>query len=255
VELLIAATLAPTHLRVRAEDLELLQIEMDLLWRANSGPELVVASVREGIRLRVTPAVPERLAHALRTEAESAHPNTDLMQPPPVVEHMRRQLEDALGAAVALVAGSGPSFLVHDGVQARVTAQVVRSNGPDVESLRAENPGNWPHDEWHDLVKGDLGPWVMATVDRRVVSICHTYRSNPHAAEAGVWTHPNHRGQGQAAACTAEWANLMRPTQRVLFYSTSSSNTSSQRVAARLALQHLGCLWQLSRAAGPVSLE
>ena len=69
--------------------------------------------------------------------------------------------------------------------------------------------------------------------------------SNSIAGEAGVWTHPDFRGQGHAAATTAEWAALMRPTDRLLFYSTSRTNRASQRVAAHLGLRRIGFLWQL----------
>jgi hypothetical protein len=34
-------------------DLELLQIEMDLLWGTNAGPELVLACAADGVRLRL----------------------------------------------------------------------------------------------------------------------------------------------------------------------------------------------------------
>jgi predicted GNAT family acetyltransferase len=118
----------------------------------------------------------------------------------------------------------------------------------DLPSLEAANPGNWPPDEWQDLLAGRLGAWVMALVDGRVASICHTPRLNARAAEAGTWTRTDFRGRGLAAACTAEWAQLLRPSGRLLFYSTSRSNRSSQRVAARLGLHQLGCLWQLRRA-------
>ena len=166
-----------------------------------------------------------------------------------MVERMRLVLEDALGAPVALTAESGPSYLVHQGAHAPSTAHLVRSDASDSDALRQANPSNWATDEWQHLLRGDLGPWVMATVDGRVVSICHASRCNAHAAEAGVWTQPDYRGQGHAAACTAEWASLMRPSGRLLFYSTSHTNHSSQRVAARLGLRRLGCLWQLARAA------
>jgi len=111
--------------------------------------------------------------------------------------------------------------------------------------LRAANPGNWGADEWQNLLDGRLGPWVMASHGERVISICHTPVANASAAEAGVWTHPDFRGGGHAAATTAEWAVLMRPSRRLLFYSTSRTNWSSQRVAARLGLRRIGFLWQL----------
>jgi hypothetical protein len=230
-------------------DLELLRIEMDMLWRSDNAPDLVLACAREGMRVRVTPDVPEWLATLARAEVESASPRMDVMLPPPLVERMRLLLEDALGASVAMTAESGPSYVIHQGVHAATSAQLVRSDAPGIDLLRQANPGNWAIDEWQHLLQGDLGPWVMATVEQRVVSICHTARSSSRAAEAGVWTHPDHRGQGHAAACTAEWASLMRPSQRLLYYSTSRTNGSSQRVAARLGLRHLGCVWQLSRAA------
>ena len=100
--------------------------------------------------------------------------------------------------------------------------------------MRHANPGNWADDEWRDLLDLRLGPWVMAMQRERVISICHTLVSNSIAAEAGVWTPADFRSKGHGAATTAEWAALMRPTGRLLFYSTSWTNRASQRVAARL---------------------
>src|SRR5262249_34490237 len=93
----------------------------------------------------------------------------------------------------------------------------------------------------------------MAMHGERVISICHTPVANASAADAGVWTHPEFRGHGHAAAATAEWAALMRTSGRQLFYRTSRTNLASQRVAARLGLRRIGYLWQLqsmTRAAG-----
>jgi hypothetical protein len=42
-----------------------------------------------------------------------------------------------------------------------------------------------------------------------------------------------------AAAVTAKWSSHPELASRELFYSTTVANTSSQRVAARLGLQHL----------------
>lgn len=85
----------------------------------------------------------------------------------------------------------------------------------------------------------------MAMHGDQLMSICHTLVANVTAAEAGVRTHPDFRGQGHAAAVTAEWAALMRRTGKLLFYGTSRTNGSSQRVAARLGLRHVGYVWQL----------
>jgi RimJ/RimL family protein N-acetyltransferase len=233
---------------IEINDLELLKIEMDLLWGTDSGPELVLAAAAAGMCARVTRAVPEWLAPEVAGELESALPSPHPNVPPPIVERLRPRLEDALGTTIVLAPGSGPSFLIHERANFPATAHLVRSEDPDVSALRDANPGNWQGEEWRHLVAGQLGPWVMAVVHDQVVSICHTPVSNPRAAEAGVWTHPDYRGQGLAPACTAEWAALMRPSGRRLFYSTSHTNRSSQRVAARLGLRHLGYLWQLSRA-------
>ncbi|MBV9601942.1 MAG: SET domain-containing protein-lysine N-methyltransferase [Chloroflexi bacterium] len=127
----------------------------------------------------------------------------------------------------------------------RTNAELIRSDSGDPARLRAANPGNWGADEWHDLLDSRLGPWVMAMHGERVISICHTPVANTSAAEAGVWTHPDFRGHGHAAAVTAEWAALMRASGRLLFYSTSRKNRSSQGVAARLGLRRMGYLWQL----------
>lgn len=232
-------------------DLELLHIEIETLWPADargriSGPDLVIASSADGCAAAIGAAVPDELAAVLaRTVAESA-PQTDLSTAPPILEECRQALEDRLGP-VAHMPTSGPSYLVPKNVAFRSEVTLVRSDSPDVAPLRGANPGNWQPQEWEQLLDGQLGPWAMATHDGAVISICHTPRYSPRAAEAGTWTRPDFRGQGHAAATTAAWAALLRPSGRHLFYSTSSTNLSSQRVATRLGLRPIGWLWQLAR--------
>jgi Acetyltransferase (GNAT) domain len=227
-----------------SSDLELLAIEMDLLWGTGAGPQLVLACARDGVRARIGNQIASDVARTLTTEIGSAPSGTDPDAPPPQVEHWRMLVENALGVAVTLAPGSGPSYLIERDVRFPATAVLVRSDTTDLASVRHANPGNWADDEWRDLLGGHLGPWVMAMQRERVISICHTPVSNAVAAEAGVWTHPDFRGQGHAAAATAEWAALMRPTGRLLFYSTSWTNRASQRVAARLGLRRMGHLCQ-----------
>jgi RimJ/RimL family protein N-acetyltransferase len=192
----------------------------------------------------MTSALPRSIADAVHAEIQRAAASISL-QPPPLVERIRPWLEDSLGSPVQLTPTSGPTFVIDRPIAFPTSARLVRSNSPQAGDLREANPGNWEAQEWQDLLEGRLGPWVMAMAYEHVVSICHTPASNARAAEAETWTHPAFRGQGFAAACTANWATLSRPGQRLLFYSTSRTNFSSQRVAQRLGLRQIGCLWQL----------
>ena len=54
----------------KLSDLELLRIEMDLLWGTQDGPELAVACARQGLWARVNNTVPERLVRSLVAEVE-----------------------------------------------------------------------------------------------------------------------------------------------------------------------------------------
>ena len=107
-------------------------------------------------------------------------------------------------------------------------------------------PQGWESGEWAALVEGDLDGWAIALRDGEVVALCHTSAATARAAEVGVWTRPDARGRGYAAAVTAAWAGVQAPSGRRLFYSTSVDNRSSQRVAARLGLRPLGWMWKLT---------
>jgi hypothetical protein len=196
----------------------------------------------------MTSVVPPSIADAVRAEFQRTAPSVGL-EPPPLVERLRVCLEDAWSTSVQLTPGSGPTFVIDHPITFPSNVTLIGSNASEGRDLRGANPGNWEPQEWHELLDGNLGPWVMAIAQGQVVSICHTPASNARAAEAGVWTHPDFRGQGLAAACTANWATIMRPSGRLLFYSTSRTNSSSQHVAQRLGLRQIGCLWQLTRVA------
>ncbi len=103
----------------------------------------------------------------------------------------------------------------------------------------------WEPGEWADLIAGRLGPWAFGLEEERVVALCHTSVACPSAAEAGVWTHPDHRGQGWAPMVTSAWAKEAGATFENLFYSTDFANLASQAVARKLGLEGIGALWQL----------
>lgn len=233
-------------------DLELLQIEITVLWEVDDqgrlrGPdELVLAAATNGITAAVAHSVPGDLAAALLDTVGRATLPPATAQPPAAIQECRALLAQA--APGRLVLSGGPSYLLSPPIRYERPAVVLRSDSPDAASVRGARPDNWEPDEWEELVTGGTGaPWAMIIDHGRVATICHTPRRSAIGAEAGTWTDPEYRGRGYAAAATAAWADLLAGSCPYLFYSTSTDNHSSQRVAERLRLRHLGWLWKLSR--------
>ncbi len=83
-------------------------------------------------------------------------------------------------------------------------------------------------------------PWCFAMHENRIASVGFTARLGDHGAESGIVTVPDLRGRGFAAAAVSGWARHPDLQNRMRFYSTSNSNTSSQRVAERLGLSFIG---------------
>ncbi len=219
-----------------------------------TAPWLVLATSRESCIAAVRSDVPHEVAAGLSAAAAQASPSS--ADEDEIVERCGRLLEETLGR-VSL--SSGPSYLIPPSVtfisDAVSEARLHLSDGNDIGALRDASPdgGGWSPDEWRQLLEGTLGPWAIATIDREVAAICHSARLALRGAEAGVWTHERFRGRGLAAAVTAAWASLLAPTGRLLFYSTSADNLSSQRVAARLNLRQIGSTWRFAPADHPRS--
>jgi hypothetical protein len=76
-------------------DLQLLDLEMDLLWGKRAGPDLVIACARDGVRVSYGQRVPAELARVIVDEIGSANPVVNSSTPPPKVERWRVLLEDA----------------------------------------------------------------------------------------------------------------------------------------------------------------
>lgn len=241
-------------------DSELMAIEVYTLWTTDArgrlvgsrestpspAPHVVIATFAAGRQMALGRDLPENVARALERAFAGAAPGTGSGEPPPAVADCREILKAWRGSGRLEF---GPTYLVHPGVAFTSTVEVVTSADRDRHpSIAERNPdvASWAPREWRQLVSGELGPWAMAVVAGRVVAICHASRLTERAAEAGVWTDPAFRGRGYAAAATAAWASVLAPSGRWLFYSTSSGNRSSQRVAARLGLREVGWLWKLS---------
>jgi hypothetical protein len=239
-------------------DLALLGIEIDTLWSSDTrgrlvvsrepdgraAPLLVVAVSDEGRAVAVGADVPDRIAFELEAAVDRA-PSAPPGLPHASIDGCEQLLSSAFGPVQR---SSGPSYLAPPGTSFKSATVVHRSTDDDAESLRERNTERtgWSDEDWGSLLDGTFGPWAIATIAGNVIAICHCARLTDQGAEAGVWTDPDFRGRGHAAAVTAAWVSLLAPSGRHVFYSTSADNTSSQRVAARLGLRPIGWLWQLS---------
>lgn len=239
-------------------DLELLEIELETLWVTDErgrllhdrtpakrpAPSVVVASCADGWLVAAAAGVPDPVIAGLRETMSAAPVDRDTSGP----LHWDELLEPHFGA---LEVFSGPSYLIPPGTSYRSSAAIVSSDADatTIGGLRAHNPpgANWTGEDWDVLLEGRFGPWAMATSADRVIALCHSARLGDRGAEAGVWTDPDFRGQGHAAAATAAWAGLVAPSGKVVYYSTSDDNHSSLRVAERLKLQRLGWLCEVYR--------
>jgi RimJ/RimL family protein N-acetyltransferase len=255
---------ARTLTGMSSADVELLRTEIETLWvpdvtgrlvRVRSrtfraAPGLVLAVGADGGQcLAFGVDVPELVAHELEAVVKGTASAADPAEPPNGVARCMELLADALGPVDL---SSGLSYVIPPGVKFSSTAAITRSDRADVSSssARAPSSANWNDNEWRMLLDGVLGPWAMASIDGRIVSICHCARLAEKGAVAGVWTDPDFRGQGHAAAVVAAWASLLAPTGRHLFYSTFRENRSSRRVAARLRLRQIGWIWEIARQLG-----
>ncbi len=242
-----------------ATDPELLEIEIETLWATDhrgrlvksrgwngrTAPHLVIAASNDGQIAAIGSDVADALAVELQAAVSGGSPSPDPATAPASIARCEQLLRDSLGPVEL---SAGPSYVIPLATAFESPAEVQRSDGDESEALRGQNPeaANWSPDEWRLLLDGAFGPWAVATVGKQIISICHCARLTDRGAEAGVWTDPDFRGQGHAAAVTAAWASLLAPSGRHLFYSTSATNLSSQRVAARLNLHLIGWMWQLS---------
>jgi hypothetical protein len=72
--------------------------------------------------------------------------------------------------------------------------------------------------------------------DGMILSACVSSRQNSTAAEAWVFTHPDHRRKGLAQKVVAAWARSIKAESLIPFYSHNLENTDSAFLAKRLKL-------------------
>jgi RimJ/RimL family protein N-acetyltransferase len=197
---------------------------------------------RDGLRVVAGDGVDEGVVAGVR-DAVAAHAvPDDPANSGAVVDHVTHVLTERAGN-VRVTGGTSFVLTQVSHLETPHGVRIVRSTDATIPSLPC--PPNWHDDEWAQLVAGQFGPWVMALDGAgTVTSYCHTPGGvTDAAAEAGVWTHPDHRGRRLAQLVTAAWAAMLRAPGRVLFYSADRDNDASQRVAERLGARHIARDW------------
>ena len=238
-------------------DVDLLAIEIDTNWTRDergrlvqsrrsdlteAAPHVVIAKAAAARVVAFGSAVPDGVAAQLSAVIDADAPSGDPAEAPASLARTASIVSEAAGQVEVR---SGPSYAVVSAPAFSSDADVVTSLGPPQLQLQVPDGFPWEPDEWRSLMGGALGPWAMCTRAGTPVSLCHSARLTSFGAEAGTWTHPQHRGRGYAAHATAAWASLFAPNAQRLFYSTSADNRSSQCVAERLGLRPIGWLWKL----------
>lgn len=228
--------------KTQPTDLDLLALRAEGL----AGRSIAVRFDRTtaGEALHIAPSIPPHIAAAIEATWGGTPHGGDPTAPPPLLAQCEQVLMtagwNAHWGATNLV------YIIDPDVSFSTTATIHRSDRAAPGWLRGANPGNWEPVEWDELLDGQLGPWAMASEGRRVTSITHTPTPlNSRSAEAGAWTDTEFRGRGLAAAATASWADVLRPSGRFLFYGTGADNRSSRRSADRLGLRLIGYQWLL----------
>jgi hypothetical protein len=94
---------------------------------------------------------------------------------------------------------------------------------------------------WVREVQPHEHPLAVSRNERgEVVAVCHSSRSTPDGAEAGVETASEYRGRGLACEVVLAWATAVRVEGRLPLYSTDWSNLASRAVATKLGLAMYG---------------
>lgn len=93
---------------------------------------------------------------------------------------------------------------------------------------------------WEGPLNSTQEPCFVVEVGGEIVSLCHSSRSLPGAAAAGVSTSPAYRRRGYARRVVQSWAADVMAGGRLAFYSTTWENAASTAIAQGLRLRFFG---------------
>ncbi|HME70824.1 MAG TPA: GNAT family N-acetyltransferase [Myxococcota bacterium] len=207
----------------------------------SSGPRLFFAGCPQGNIARVRRDVEDQIALSLLAIAVEEPPWRD----PDVLPQSLGKVIDLLSLDQQVVTiAPGVIYRLPNGLRYEHPIKIVRGDSAEGEQMLARFADRGLPQSMLDAGFKGVGdfwePWCVALGGDEIASIGFAARIGDLGAEIGVYTFPKFRAQGFAAAVTASWSSLPCLKSRTLFYSTQRSNSSSQRVAARLGLRRIG---------------
>jgi hypothetical protein len=130
----------------------------------------------------------------------------------------------------------GPAYIILERVQASGNVLLIS------EANKHLLETNFP---WALTTRSSykMSPLAATVAEGNAVSICFCARLSPWAAEAGVVTAEEFRGQGHASAAVAGWASTVRQLGLIPLYSTWWENAASLSVARKLDMELYGVDW------------
>jgi len=201
-------------------------------------PRLFLGRTRAGNVWRLRDDLPNALATELAGVLETEPTATDLRQPPATLARLRDFLTND-GSKESIY--QGPAFQFP--LELPEAPKVSMIHQSKMELVKEHFLGHYP---WLVDEFNIRQPIAAIIRDGVAVSICFSARMTSEAAEAGVDTAPDFRGQGFAPQVVSAWAEGVRRLRRVPLYSTSWDNAASQRVANKLGLVMYGSDFYLS---------
>jgi hypothetical protein len=202
------------------------------------GPRLCLAGCAGGNIVRLRDDVDDEIASEAQALTKAEPPWSDPSVAPHCLVALVKLLSPAEPATPALI------YRLPNGLAYDTGATIIRGDSADGEQLltRLSRRGMPTHLTEAGFTSRDdfWAPWCAAMEAGEIAAMAFAARLSARGADVGVYTFPGFRGRGLAAAVTANWSSLPSLRDRALFYSTHTTNRSSQRVAARLGLRRIG---------------
>jgi len=237
-----------------ADDLRLLEVDIDTMFvmsaagrieRENdpdrsSGPRVFFVGCPFGNLARLRYDLDDNVAIRILEVAANEPPWCD----PDAMPACAEKIIELLCGGQPIAISPALIYRLPNGLRYEHPAAIVRGDSEEGRQMLARLADRGMPDYMQTAGFKGVGdfwePWCVALDAGEIAAMAFAARLGASGAELGVYTFPKYRGRGLAAAVTAAWSSMPSLNQHALFYSTSNSNRSSQRVTARLGLRLIG---------------